>query len=84
MKTDFVHLSPSRKAAEFSISKADRGLLSNNPRKISPGPGNYENGSQAIHTRLREATFALPKATRDVSFSKYSAEHSILISKGLH
>jgi hypothetical protein len=26
----------------------------------------------------------LPRATRDVSFSKYSAEHSILISKGLH
>ena len=83
MKTDFIHLSPTKKAAEFSISKADRGLLTDK-RKISPGPGNYENGPQAIGTRLKEATFALPRATRDVSFSKYSAEHSILISKGLH
>ena len=41
--------------------------------KELPGPGNYENDSQGIKVRNKEATFAMPRATREVSFSKYGA-----------
>lgn len=41
LKTNFIHLSPSKKASEFSVPKSNRGLLTNDFRKISPGPGNY-------------------------------------------
>jgi hypothetical protein len=52
LKTDFIHTSPTIKAAQFSISKADRGLLTN-MRKPSPGPGNYENGPQHIRNKTQ-------------------------------
>jgi len=48
-----------------------------------PGPGNYENGFQGIAVRNKEQTFAMPRATREVSFSKYGALHSTLVKKGL-
>lgn len=64
------------------MPKSDRGLLTfQAPKK--PGPGNYDNDIQAIKSRIKDATFAMPKASRDVSFSKYGAEHSALVRKGL-
>lgn len=82
LKQDFVHLSPTAKASEFSIPRTDRGLLSfSNNRK--PGPGAYENGPQSIKTRIKDQTFAMPRASRDVSFAKYGAVHAELVKKGL-
>ena len=82
IKQDFVHTSPTIKASEFSVPKTDRGLLSFAKPKV-PGPGNYENEAQGIKSRIKDPTFAMPKASRDVSFAKYSSEHSHLIRKGL-
>jgi hypothetical protein len=66
------------------VPKSDRGLLSYNPRKISPvGPGKYSPDLPAIKLRIKDATFAMPRASRDVSFSKYGAQHKTLIKKGL-
>ena len=82
LKQDFVHLSPTRIAQKYSIPRRNRGLLSFSKPKV-PGPGNYENDVQAIKSRVKDATFAMPKASRDVSFSKYGAQHAILVKKGL-
>lgn len=82
LKQDFVHLSPTIKASQYSVPKSDRGLLTFKAKK-QPGPGNYENDVQAITSRIKDATFAMPKASRDVSFSKYGALHSTLVKKGL-
>jgi hypothetical protein len=66
------------------VPKSDRGLLKvNNFRKVLPGPGNYHAELQAIKSRVNDATFAMPKASRDVSFSKYGALHRNLVKKGL-
>jgi len=64
------------------MSKADRGLVTVK-KKLSPGPGNYMAEIQALKTRVKDGTFAMPKASRDISFSKYGAQHSILVKKGL-
>ena len=82
LKQDFVHTSPTIKASQFSVPKNDRGLLTFAKPKV-PGPGNYENDVQAIKSRIKDQTFAMPKASRDVSFAKYSSEHSALVRKGL-
>ena len=82
LKQDFVHLSPTVKASQYSVPKSDRGLLTFSHKK-QPGPGVYENGIQAIKSRLKEPSFAMPRASRDVSFSKYGAEHAALVRKGL-
>jgi hypothetical protein len=76
-------MSPTVKASQYSVPKNDRGLLTKKDNK-KPGPGNYEADTQAIKTRIKEATFAMPKASRDFSFSKYSAQHNVLVSKGLY
>lgn len=76
-------MSPSKQASKFSVPKSDRGLLTTNNRRLSPGPGNYEAEIQAIKSRVQDATFAMPKASRDVSFSKYGGLHKNLVSKGL-
>lgn len=73
LKQDFVHLSPTKKASQFSVSKADRGLLSGTKRKPLPGPGNYDFMDAAIKGKLKEKQFAMPKASRDISFSKYGS-----------
>ena len=75
-------MSPTRKASQYSVPKNDRGLLTYKPKK-SPGPGKYEADIQAIKAKIKDATFAMPKASRDFSFSKYSAEHGVLVAKGL-
>ena len=82
LSQDFIHLSPTQKASQFSVPKTDRGLLSFS-QKRQPGPGYYDNDVQAIKSRIKDATFAMPKASRDVSFSKYGAVHSELVKKGL-
>ena len=41
---DFVHLSLTKKASQYSVPKNDRGLLTKKFKGI-PGPGNYENDS---------------------------------------
>lgn len=83
LKLGFIHLSPTKKASQFSVPKCDRGLLSYNMKRLSPGPGNYESEIQAIKTRIKDGTFAMPRASRDVSFSKYAAHHQELVKKGL-
>ena len=66
------------------MPKSDRGLLSYNPRKVSAvGPGKYSPDASAINCRIKDASFAMPRASRDVSFSKYGAQHKTLIKKGL-
>lgn len=82
LKQDFVHLSPTQKASQFSIPKTDRGLLSFKKPKV-PGPGNYDADVQGIKTRVKDQTFAMPRASRDVSFSKYGGQHAHLVRKGL-
>jgi len=86
LKQDFVHLSPTKEASKFSVPKNDRGLLTNveHPRRPSPGPGKYENEKQRIAFMMKTGTFAMPKASRDISFSKYGSQHSTLVSKGLY
>ena len=58
----------------------NRGLLSKDPHK-SPGPMEYSPDS--IKLKKTEAKFKMPKASRDIPFSKYGAAHSELVSKGL-
>jgi hypothetical protein len=41
LKTNFIYLSPTKKSSEFSMPKSNRGLLTYNTKKLSPGPGNY-------------------------------------------
>lgn len=53
LKTDFVHLSPTAKASEWSVPKTDRGLLTFKPPR-KPGPGYYDNDVQAIKTRVKD------------------------------
>jgi len=53
LKTDFVHLSPTAKASQWSVPKTDRGLLTFKPPR-KPGPGYYDNDVQAIKTRLKD------------------------------
>ena len=80
----FVATSPTKTASQFSVPKSDRGLLTYNPRKISPvGPGKYAPDLAAIKFRVKDASFAMPRASRDVSFSKYGSQHKTLIKKGL-
>lgn len=50
LKQDFVHLSPTNRASQFSMPKSDRGLLTSKYRK-APGPGNYNSDVQAIKSR---------------------------------
>ena len=42
LKQEFVHLSPTIKASQYSIPRSDRGLLTFKQKK-QPGPGKYEN-----------------------------------------
>ena len=75
-------MSPTKIASKYSVPKVDRGLQSFKKPKV-PGPGTYEYDVQAIKSRVKDASFAMPRASRDVSFSKYSAEHATLVKKGL-
>lgn len=68
----------------------NRGLLSPSAKQIrtsNVGPGSYEDETQQAF-KTRTAYKAKPNgfgtATRDTAFSKYSALHSALVSKGLH
>lgn len=85
LQQDFVHTSPSKKASQFSVPRQDRGLLTKpqDEKRKSPGPGNYYSEDQHIKSKTKDATFAMPRAARDVPFSKYGAQHSTLIKKGL-
>lgn len=86
LSQDFVHTSPSKAASKFSVPKQDRGLLTKpkDEKRISPGPGNYYSEDQHIKSKRTEATFAMPRANRDIPFSKYGSQHSALVRKGLY
>jgi hypothetical protein len=49
-----------------------------------PGPGAYNNMDTALKLRDASPRLAMPKASRDYSFSKYNSLHSVLVSKGLY
>jgi len=42
-----------------------------------------EYSPDSIKLKKTEAKFKMPKASRDIPFSKYGAAHSELVSKGL-
>ena len=80
-----MHTSLVRKAQKFSVPKNNRGLLTNpKPEKILPGnePAQYETGN-ALVLKPRQGSFSIGKASRDVPFSKYGGQHSVLVRKGL-
>ena len=78
---DQIYDSKSRKAQQYSVPRNNRGLLAKSPQK-NPGPTEYED--QAIPVRKQQQPrFKMPKATRDIPFSKYNAVHSELVRKGL-
>lgn len=76
-----IYDSRTRKNSQYSVPRNNRGLLSKSAQK-NPGPHEYDD--QAISVRKQtQPRFKMPKATRDIPFSKYNAVHSELVRKGL-
>ncbi len=65
------------------MPKSDRGLLTFKDNK-RPGPGEYKNEEQGMKVLNKAQTFASPKATRDICFSRYNAVHNELIRNGIY
>jgi len=65
----------------YSVPKRDRGLLTSTPSK-SPGPTDYKL-TEIQKVMRKSGIFKMPKASRDIPFSKYSSVHQQLISKGI-
>jgi len=69
------------KPAKFSIPSARRGLLEYR-HQLSPGPTEYSPERLAVLNE--EPAYKMPKASRDISFAKYSSLHKELVTKGLY
>jgi hypothetical protein len=50
------------------MPKSNRGLLTYEKKRLSPGPASYLNEIQSINLRIKDATFAMPRANRDIPF----------------
>lgn len=72
----------------YSLPKCSRGLIEEpSPLKLSkmtPGPNTYNAYSQHIKWKKSSPKFGMPKASRDVHFSKYASQFSELVAKSLH
>ena len=66
-----------------------RGLLENQSKvqknRNTPAPTSYLHEKVTISSNNKKAArFKMPRASRDVPFSKYAALHSELVQKGLN
>ena len=72
----------------FSVPKNDRGLVTNKDsyrlKYQHGGPAMFNITDVDLKNRIKEARASIGKASRDISFSKYSALHSKLVVKGLY
>ena len=81
MTQDNIETSNVKTTSKYSVPKNNRGLLTKGPHK-SPGPTEYS--PLKIANMHKEPKFKMPRASRDISFSKYNSLHSELVKKGLY
>lgn len=80
MPQGMVLQSHNTKSSQYSVPKNDRKLLKKEKEKV-PAGAHYQ--PKKFEVMKKKPAFSIGKASRDVSFSKYTALHSELVKKGL-